>query len=72
MSDWRRKIGLEYVSETVKVWVKNKGAATAARRIKPFLSEAQKKRRIDFIRDQMDKTTGNYRDHGIVIHLDKS
>ncbi|CAN0351880.1 unnamed protein product, partial [Laminaria digitata] len=39
--------------------------------IKPSLSEAQKKRRIEFICDQVDETAGNYFDMGNVIHLDE-
>ena len=48
------------------------GAHKVARRIKPSLSDAQKRRRIDLICDQVDETTGNYLDMGNVIHLDES
>ncbi|CAM9362117.1 unnamed protein product, partial [Laminaria digitata] len=51
---------------------KKEGAAKVARRIKPSLSPAQKKRRIDFICDQVDETTGEFLDQGNVVHLDES
>ena len=56
----------------VRRWFKKEGAATVARRIKPSLTTAQKKRRIDFICDQVDETTGEYLDMANVIHLDES
>ena len=66
------EIGLEYSSSTARRWFEAEGAYKVARRIKPSLSDAQKKRRIDFICDQVDETTGNYLDMGNVIHLDES
>ena len=45
------------------------GAHKVARRIKPSLSDVQKKHRIDSICDQVDETTGNYLDMGNVILL---
>ncbi|CAN0099841.1 unnamed protein product, partial [Sphacelaria rigidula] len=38
---------------------------------KPSRSKSQKKRRINFICDQVDETTGHFLDQGNVIHLDK-
>ncbi|CAM9922222.1 unnamed protein product, partial [Sphacelaria rigidula] len=40
--------------------------------IKPSLSPAQKKHRIDFICDQVDETSGEYLDQENVVHLDES
>ena len=72
MSVQLKEIGLDYGTETVRRWFKKEGAATVARRIKPSLTTAQKKRRIDFICDQVDETTGEYLDMANVIHLDES
>ncbi|CAM9504379.1 unnamed protein product, partial [Laminaria digitata] len=65
-------LGLEFGLETVRRWFEKEGAVKKARRIKPSLSEAQKKRRTDYICDQVDETAGNYFDMGNVIHLDES
>ena len=51
---------------------KGPGKYQVVRRIKPSLSESQKKRRIDFICDQVDEATGNFLDQFNVIHLDES
>lgn len=72
VSDQLKDIGLEYGAETVRRWFMKEGAVKVARRIKPSLSPAQKKRRIDFICDQVDETTGEFLDQGNVIHLDES
>ena len=53
-------------------WFEKEGARKVVRRIKPSLSESQKKRRIDFICDQVDEVTGNFLDRFNVIHLDES
>lgn len=72
MSDKLIDLGLEFGKDTVRRWFNELGAAKKARRIKPSLSDAQKRRRIDFICDQMDETTGEYLDQGNVVHLDES
>ena len=53
-------------------WHKKERAKKVALRMKPPLSEAQKKCRIDFICDQVDETTGYYLDQANVIHPDES
>ncbi|CAN0391093.1 unnamed protein product, partial [Pylaiella littoralis] len=63
---------LEFDKDTVRRWFKELGAAKKARRIKPSLSDAQKRRRIDYICDQVDETTGEYLDQYNVVHLDES
>ena len=65
-------IGLEFSGETVRRWFEKEGARKVVRRIKPPLSESQKKRRIDFICDQVDEVTGNFLDQFNVIHSDES
>ena len=62
VSDQLKEIGLDDGTETVRRWFKKEGAAKVARRIKPSLTTAQKERRIDFICDQVDETTGEYLD----------
>ena len=71
VSDQLKDIGLDCGSETVRQWFQNEGTAKVARRLKPCLSEARKKRRIDFICDQVDETTGDFL-QGNAIHLDES
>ena len=58
--DQLKDIGLDYGSETVRRWLDNKGAAKVARRIKPPLSEAPNKPRIDLICNQVDETTRRF------------
>ena len=53
-------IGLEFSGETVRRWFEKEGARKVVRRIKPPLSESQKKRRIDFICDQVDEVICNF------------
>ncbi|CAN0400133.1 unnamed protein product, partial [Pylaiella littoralis] len=65
-------LGLEFGKDTVRRWFKELGAAKKARRIKPSLSDAQKRRRIDYICDQVDETTGEYLDQYNAVHLDES
>ncbi|CAN0505402.1 unnamed protein product, partial [Laminaria digitata] len=72
VSDQMTDLGLEFGKETVRRWFNELGAAKKARRIKPSLSDAQKRRRVDFICDQVDETTGEYLDQGNVVHLDES
>ena len=72
VSDRLEELGLEFSGETVRRWFEKEGARKVVRRIKPSLSEGQKKRRIDFICDQVDKVTGNFLDQFYVIHLDES
>eukprot|EP00904_Undaria_pinnatifida_P006263 jgi/Undpi1/2767/HiC_scaffold_14.g06144.m1 len=72
VSDQLKEIGLECGSSTVARWFDEEGVQKVARRIKPSLSEAQKKRRIDFICDQVDETAGDYLNMANVIHLDES
>ncbi|CAN0351453.1 unnamed protein product, partial [Laminaria digitata] len=72
VSDQLKEIGLEYGTETVRWWFNKEGAAKVARRIKPSLSPAQKLRRIDFICDQVDETTGDFLDQFNVVHVDES
>ncbi|CAN0502156.1 unnamed protein product, partial [Laminaria digitata] len=72
MSDRLKELRLEFSGETVRRWFQKEGARKVVRRIKPSLSESQKKRRIDFICDQVDETTGTFLDQGNVIHLDES
>ena len=59
VADQLNDLGLKYGKDTVRRWFKELGAAKVARLIKPSLSDAQKKRRIDFICDQVDETTGD-------------
>ena len=72
VSDRLKELGLEFSGETVRRWFEKEGARKVVRRIKPSLSESQKKRRIDFICDQVDEVTGNFLDQFNVIHLDES
>ena len=72
MSDRLKALGLEFSGETVRPWFEKEGARKVVRRIKPSLSDSQKKRRIDFICDQVDEVTGNFLDQFNVIHLDES
>ena len=72
VSDRLKELGLEFSGETVRRFFEKEGAREIVRRIKPSLSESQKKRRIDFICDQVDKVTGNFLDQFYVIHLDES
>ena len=72
VSDRLKELGLEFSGETVRQWFEKEGARKVVRRIKPSLSESQKKRRIDFICDQVDEVTGNFLDQFNVIHLDES
>jgi len=72
VSDQLTDLGLEYGKDTLRRWFNELGAAKKARRIKPSLSDAQKRRRIDFICDQVDETTAEYLDQGNVVHLDES
>ena len=58
VSDQLKDMGMDYGSETVRWCFEKEGAVKVARRIKPSLWEAQRKRRIDFICDQVDETTG--------------
>ena len=72
MPDQLKEIGLDNGTETVRRWFNKEAAAKVARRIKPSLSHAQKLRRIDFVCDQVDETTGDYLDQFNVVHLDES
>ena len=58
VSDRLKELGLEFSGETVRQWFEKEGARKVVRRIKTSLSESQKKRRIDFICDQVDEVTG--------------
>ena len=60
VSDRLKKLGLEFSRETVRRWFEKEGARKVVRRIKPSLSESQKKRRTDFICNQVDEVTGNF------------
>ena len=60
VSDRLKELGLEFSGETVRRWFEKEGARKVVRRIKTSLSESQKKRRIDFICDQVDEVTGNF------------
>ena len=62
VSDRLKELGLEFRGETVRRCFEKEGARKVVRRIKPSLSESQKKRRIDFICDQVDEVTGNFLD----------
>ena len=60
VSDRLKELGLEFSGETVRRWFEKEGARKVMRRIKPSPSEGQKKRRIDFICDQVDEVICNF------------
>ena len=60
VSDRLKELGLEFSGETVRQWFEKEGARKVVRRIKTSLSESQKKRRIDFICDQVDEVICNF------------
>ncbi|CAN0047978.1 unnamed protein product, partial [Sphacelaria rigidula] len=72
VSDQLKEIGMDDGSSTVQRWFDAEGAQKVARRMKPSLSDVQKRRRIDFICDQVDETAGIFYDMGNAIHLDES
>ncbi|CAB1098721.1 unnamed protein product [Ectocarpus sp. CCAP 1310/34] len=72
VSDQLTDLGLEFGKDTVRRWFSKLGAAKKAGRIKPSLSDAQKRHRMDFISDRVDEPIGEYLDQGNVVHLDES
>ncbi|CAN0393333.1 unnamed protein product, partial [Laminaria digitata] len=67
----RDRAGIRY-GDREAVVQQRRGGKKRARRIKPSLSPAQKLRRIDFICDQVDETTGDFLDQFNVIQVDES